>query len=299
MDSRPTSPTISVPISYPQSPREVSALVIALGDKTNNNSSNEKEVKSNSKVMCLPTDLPHGLALPSAANTITAVPTAPIKSSLRRPSSPKSVASSAVKKTVRFSQTQADTSDDFVVIPNDDITTTYHPYPLPPASSLSTKEKSDIWWQPHDYEVFSGTARLISGEIRRRSDAMAAAAQRHRPNVSSSSNVKAHQESYASILTECLQSCYFTTTTTTAQDEPDPVSNPLPPSLFAYLVHWVRSGHSRRGLERWSIAYHGEARAIERLRHIRTVLEAQEEADESAIGDRIAMVGKASEEASR
>lgn len=41
---------------------------------------------------------------------------------------------------------------------------------LVPSSEMSHLEHSHIWWQPEDFEIFQGTAQIISAEIQRRSD---------------------------------------------------------------------------------------------------------------------------------
>lgn len=223
----------------------------------------------------------------------------PPKSSLRRSPSPKSVVlPSSHKKTVSFavadvtSQVSQKFEKDDMEHPSSEpnVLTTIHEAALPLASSMSPSEKAEIWWQSHDYSIFSGTARLISGEIRRRavatSMASAAAARStgaHNEGEGSSSTTKAHAESYANVLAQVLEACSlaaasFSITTSTPSDEENDVKNlPLNPSLFAYLAHWTRSGHSRRGLERWSVAYHGSKRNEDRERQIQAVLIAQTE----------------------
>ena len=148
---------------------------------------------------------------------------------------------------------------------------------------MSPSEKADIWWQTRDYDIFSGTARLIAGEIRRRAAAISAAAARSvgSQEDGGGSNTRAHAESYAAVLTQVLQACSLaaaSSSATTGDDEEDDIdikAHPLDPNLFAYLAHWTRSGHSRRGLERWSIAYHGSKRNADRGAQIQAVLVAQ------------------------
>ena len=217
----------------------------------------------------------------------------PSKSSLRRSPSPKSVVpSSQTKKSVRFaeedilsqvsSQRFEKAKDAQIPCEPGVLTTTYEGV-LPRASTMSPSEKADIWWQTRDYDIFSGTARLIAGEIRRRAAAISAAAARSvgSQEDGGGSNTRAHAESYAAVLTQVLQACSLaaaSSSATTGDDEEDDVdikAHPLDPNLFAYLAHWTRSGHSRRGLERWSIAYHGSKRNADRGAQIQAVLVAQ------------------------
>jgi len=283
-----TSPTITTDIPYPKSPREVSGLRLVLReDQKDRRADNNSILKTATALpdMCRPTPAascndPPDLTLPP--------PALPVKPSLRRLPSPKSVASTAAKKRVRFALVAPVKNDDAVVEnvssadppPKDShpVLTTVHPTPLPPSSQMSPDEKADIWWQPHDYDVFSGTARLISGEIRRRAAAMSAAASRQiarggggKGSGGGESNLRAYAESYSNILTCSLQECSSASTTEEVGE------NPISADLFRYLAHWTRSGHSRRGLERWSVAYHGERRHSDREGQVRAVLAAQEE----------------------
>lgn len=152
---------------------------------------------------------------------------------------------------------------------------------LTPSSEMTPQEKSHVWWQARDYEVFKGTARLISSEIRRRTEASSS------PLRSNSGS-----ESYATVLTRSLDSCRFTP----LHNDNDHIesSHTLPARLFAYLTHWIRVGHSRRGLERWSISSHSENRNAARENAIRTVLGEQDqlrvEAEDERCDGRDAMV---------
>lgn len=210
------------------------------------------------------------------------------KSSLKR-SSP----SSGKRKSVRFApdtdqRTRGccpEAAEDFVLVTHQDAATD-QPNPqedestrpvlfeicclLTPSSEMSMREKSHIWWQARDYEVFKGTARLISSEIRRRTEA--------------SSNARGSSrgtEGYASVLTRSLDSCRLTPLPSHSEDENIDLSHPLPRRLFAYLTHWVRVGHSRRGLERWSVSSHSDSRNAARQDAIRTVLVEQNQEGEA------------------
>lgn len=50
----------------------------------------------------------------------------------------------------------------------------------------------------------------------------------------------------------------------------------LPPNLFNALTQWVKVGHSRRGLEKFSVSFQVEARPMQRRSAIRSVLIAQQ-----------------------
>lgn len=303
-------PIISKLIAYPSSPREVSTLTIVLGERSYQKPAGydvavetAQDFSLSREDMCRVTGTsivrPHSY-YPSDNGNATSQASLPPKSSLRRSPSPKSVflPSSHKKKTVSFavadvtSQVSQKSEKDDMEHPSSepDVLTIVHEAVLPPASSMSSSEKADIWWQSHDYSIFSGTARLISGEIRRRAAAMvsASAAARsagaHNGGEGSSSTIKAHAESYANVLSQVLEACSLaaasisiTTTSTPSDEESDVKDLPLNPSLFAYLAHWTRNGHSRRGLERWSVAYHGSKRNEGRERQIQAVLIAQTE----------------------
>lgn len=50
----------------------------------------------------------------------------------------------------------------------------------------------------------------------------------------------------------------------------------LPPNLFHALTQWVKAGHSRRGLEKFSVSFQVQARPMQRRSAIRSVLVAQQ-----------------------
>ena len=277
----------------------MSALTVVLGERSSQElAAGNEAVTQDFKDMCRVTGAPevvrpHQYCPSNNGDDVRPHLSLPSKSSLRRSPSPKSVVpSSQTKKSVRFaeaavpsqvsSQRFEKAKDAQVPCEPGVLTTTYEGV-LPRASTMSPSEKADIWWQTRDYDIFSGTARLIAGEIRRRAAAISAAAAR---SVSSQedgggSNTRAHAESYAAVLTQALQACSLaaaSSSATTGDDEEDDVdikAHPLDPNLFAYLAHWTRSGHSRRGLERWSVAYHGSKRNADRGAQIQAVLVAQ------------------------
>jgi len=187
--------------------------------------------------------------------------------------------SSGKRKSVRFAQEARsrgpEGAEDFVLVTHQDAEAE-EPNPqedestrpvlsevcclLTPSSEMTPREKSHVWWQARDYEIFKGTARLISSEIRRRNEASS--------NRRGSSN---GIEGYASVLTRSLDACGLIPVASSEGEDLDS-SNPLPGRLFAYLTHWVRVGHSRRGLERWSISSHFNHRSAARDDAIQTVL---------------------------
>ena len=153
-----------------------------------------------------------------------------------------------------------------------------------PASALSAEERSELWWQSDDYDQFLGTARLISTEIQRRS--YVATVGNSYPTSTDVGygaglgivDVKPlpNPEGYANVMSATLEACC----TDLDPDQADAIlagisRRVLAPKLFATLTHWVRVGHSRRGLERWSVPYHGHGRHWARQRHLEAVLEAQ------------------------
>jgi len=166
---------------------------------------------------------------------------------------------------------------------------------LTPSSEMSPLVKAQVWWQARDYEVFKGTARLISAEIRRRS----AEGSRTR----SGRVVADGSESYDAVLTRTLDLCGSLPAPAPPppfacggggacqndgnideNDEDDASFHPLPRRLFAYLTHWVRVGYSRRGLERWTVASHAEVRHTAREDALRAVLREQKRLRDMGMG---------------
>jgi hypothetical protein len=119
---------------------------------------------------------------------------------------------------------------------------------MKPSSVMTSDERSQSFWQLHDYEYFRGTARIIATEVLR---------------LSATQPKSGH--GYETVLTRAHQVC-------SSQD--DDVC--LPPNLFAALAHWTKAGHSRRGLEKFCIPHHMQVRPLERQAVIQAVLIAQD-----------------------
>jgi len=66
------------------------------------------------------------------------------------------------------------------------------------------------------------------------------------------------------------------TTTATATPEATAPGPILPPHLFAALTHWVKSGHSRRGLEKFCVTSHIRVRPMAKAATVQAVLLAQD-----------------------
>lgn len=129
---------------------------------------------------------------------------------------------------------------------------------IPPSSTMTQEELSAVHWQAADYAFFRGSARVIAEEVK---------------SLPSSSS-----RSYPSVLSRTLEICHLV-----AQDRTDASRTNaardgrmvLPPRLFGALTDWTREGHSRRGIERYCVAAHGEARPLARQQAIEAVLVTQ------------------------
>lgn len=155
---------------------------------------------------------------------------------------------------------------------------------LKPSSEMSAEEKSDVWWQEADFAQFRGTAQLISAEIRRRT---AATGGELSPKAG-------RAPSYAQVVAHALDVCHRLGAAAAAADDDDcdgdgdsssasngdeaPRDHPLSKMVLAYLTHWSSVGHSRRGLEKWSVSYRRERFESDRYWTVRAVLEAQAQA---------------------
>lgn len=136
-----------------------------------------------------------------------------------------------------------------------------------PCSSMTEEERSQVHWQPRDYDYFRGTARIIASEVLK---------------FSASQPPSAH--SYDAVLTRVHQVC---ATDHTLQFSPEEKQDAtiaafadddvcLPPNLFAALTHWAKAGHSRRGLEKFCVPHHMQTRPLQRQAVVQAVLISQD-----------------------
>ncbi len=139
---------------------------------------------------------------------------------------------------------------------------------IKPASSMNDHERSQCFWQLKDYEYFRGTAQIIASEVLK---------------VTNSQPPSSH--SYNAVLTRAYDLCAVISessfsesksssskSTTSCNDDP----MVIPPHLFAALTHWVKAGHSRRGLEKFCVTSHMQSRPMAKAATVQAVLLAQE-----------------------
>ena len=135
---------------------------------------------------------------------------------------------------------------------------------IPASSTMSQEELSSIHWQPNDYALFRGSARVIAQEVRK---------------VSTTTQQKSR--SYNSVLSRTLEICHIvsqdkTRCSSASDDDHVQVDMCLPPRLFGALTDWTREGHSRRGIERYCVESHEGSRPLARQQAIEAVLVTQE-----------------------
>uniref|UniRef100_A0A6U2BBG1 Uncharacterized protein n=1 Tax=Pseudictyota dubia TaxID=2749911 RepID=A0A6U2BBG1_9STRA len=159
---------------------------------------------------------------------------------------------------------------------------------LVPSSEMSPRDKANVWWRPEDYELFKGTARLIGAEIRRRTELTRVERETQKRGgaageAKARANAEQEQRGYAAVLSRALNASHSpshddddddsaSASSSSSSPSSSHLRNPLPARLFAYLTHWVRVGHSRRGLERWSVGHHCDVRNGAREGAIKAVL---------------------------
>eukprot|EP00567_Pseudictyota_dubia_P002647 CAMPEP_0197468718 /NCGR_PEP_ID=MMETSP1175-20131217/66221_1 /TAXON_ID=1003142 /ORGANISM="Triceratium dubium, Strain CCMP147" /LENGTH=607 /DNA_ID=CAMNT_0043004831 /DNA_START=1005 /DNA_END=2829 /DNA_ORIENTATION=- len=187
---------------------------------------------------------------------------------------------------------------------------------LVPSSEMSPRDKANVWWRPEDYELFKGTARLIGAEIRRRTELTRVEGETQKGGAAGEAKARANaeqeQRGYAAVLSRALNASHSSlhdddssdsdssSESSSSPSSPSYLRNPLPARLFAYLTHWVRVGHSRRGLERWSVGHHCDVRNGAREGAIKAVLGEQKRRREEENGEgKDAMVEEGIRAASR
>ena len=162
---------------------------------------------------------------------------------------------------------------------------------IKPASSMTDAERARVFWQLKDYEYFRGTAHIIASEVLK---------------VTSTQPPTSH--SYNAVLTRAYDVCGVISEATFAHNHdktcattnhsimdgentsdasplPPPTTQDnheseqddmvLPPQLFSALTHWVKAGHSRRGLEKFCVTSHIRNRPLAKAATVQAVLLAQ------------------------
>ncbi len=158
------------------------------------------------------------------------------------------------KKRVRFNDDSCPDSLDVIE---------YH---SPPDNS--DHEIQHVHLQPEDYGRFRCAAHQIATEVMR-----IGATQPPSPR------------NYDAVLTRAFEYCAVSPSTeleSGANADVDGLEHDdsndgicLPPAIFASLTHWVKSGHIRRGLEKYCVSHHIQNRPLERKASIQAVMIAQ------------------------
>lgn len=172
---------------------------------------------------------------------------------------------------------------------------------------MTDTQRSDAYWQIQDYEYFRGTAQIIANEVlkvtatqpptshsynavmTRVYDLCAVLSERdhqkqqqQRQKDQCRKDRKGEDESIAALDTTVPASC--SSLSSTSSGNPSSPSSPssssdsemmIPPHLFAALTHWIKAGHSRRGLERFCTS-HVRTRPMAKAATIQAVLLAQD-----------------------
>jgi hypothetical protein len=183
-----------------------------------------------------------------------------------------------------------------------------------PSSSMTPEERSLTHWQLQDYEYFRGTARIIASEILKLSAAKGPTAHSYdtvltRVHQYCSQDCCPHdwKDQQPQHVDCCVrenlswqhqheQHPRRTCTKQEGEEEEQQQQQQqqqqqeindssslhtvdavhVPPNLFAALTHWIRAGHSRRGLEKFCIPHHMQTRPLERQAGVDAVLIAQD-----------------------
>lgn len=139
---------------------------------------------------------------------------------------------------------------------------------IKPASSMNDHERSQCFWQLKDYEYFRGTAQIIASEVLKVTHSQP-------PSSNSYNAVLTRAYDLCAIISESSFSeskSSSSKSTTSCSDDP----MVIPPHLFAALTHWVKAGHSRRGLEKFCVTSHMQSRPMAKAATVQAVLLAQE-----------------------
>lgn len=120
-------------------------------------------------------------------------------------------------------------------------------YPIIGWSDLSFKQKSEMWWQTEDYAMMKTTAKAIAGAIR---------------------DGSAHNQSRLDY-SQVIHSVYFSR------------ANQMSPGCLETELFklWIGAGHSRRGLESWSVPGLFEERQKRKRKICKEVLKAYQDAE--------------------
>lgn len=196
-----------------------------------------------------------------------------------------------MKKRVQFASPSRDKKNESPSNPNNSTCTKRYPVQtdiidiLTPASSMSEVERANSYWQLKDYEYFRGTAQIIATEVLKVTNSQPPSSHSYN-NVltraydlcaivseASYSNVATGQAKKTSASGEKVKSPSSTATSMEFEEEGGVI---LPPHLFAALTHWVKAGHSRRGLEKFCVTSHIRSRPMAKAATVQAVLLAQD-----------------------
>lgn len=174
-----------------------------------------------------------------------------------------------------------------------------------PASEMTPEELGRVHLQVTDYEYFRGTAQFVAAEVRNRcrleqQQAAVKGGSKDAP-VGANAGVGAKGKDLVWENRRCTQPYdavmervyHLCATRAVDNHHPkhnskhNPKHNPthnssstptetIPPDLFRSLTHWIQIGHSRRGLEKFSLPYLSTARPAARQAAKDAVLIAQE-----------------------
>lgn len=110
---------------------------------------------------------------------------------------------------------------------------------VPSLHDLDQETKLALWWQPDDFQIMKKTAKSIACSIR-----------------------ESHQFSSRLFYTKVLKIVYRTYA---AGQQPTPM-------IFDSFMLWVATGHSRRGLEHWSVPGLSKHRQQQKVRTTKEVV---------------------------
>lgn len=145
---------------------------------------------------------------------------------------------------------------------------------MKPSSTMTPEELAQIHWQLPDYEYFRGTARIIAHEVLKLSAKSPPSSHRYDTVLTRAHQLCSCQHGKDGNHAEELKKLSKTDIEEELKAHGDD-SVCLPPNLFAALTHWTKSGHSRRGLEKFCVPHHMENRPLERQAVVQAVLIAQ------------------------
>lgn len=156
---------------------------------------------------------------------------------------------------------------------------------IQPASSMTDHERSQAFWQLKDYEYFRGTAQIIASEVLKVTASQP-------PSTNSYNSVMTRTYDLCAVISESSftsqeqvkkeddeedeNKVNHSATSTSSSSDHEHEEFVIPPHLFAALTHWVKAGHSRRGLEKFCVTSHIRSRPMAKAATVQAVLLAQD-----------------------